>query len=52
MMQMMFFFGIERTTDDRRAVIERSDFKAAWARYIRAIKQHRREGRNIVYLDG
>ena len=44
-------FCWRRTTDDRRVVIERTDSKAARARYIRTIKQHRREGKHIVYLD-
>ena len=44
-------FCWRRTTDDRRVVIERTDSKAAWACYIRAIKQHRRDGKNIIYLD-
>ena len=44
-------FCWRRTTDDRRVIIERTDSKAARARYIRTIKQHRSEGKNIVYLD-
>ena len=44
-------FCWRRTTDDRRVIIERTDSKAARARYIRTIKQHRSEGRHIVYLD-
>lgn len=49
LLQMGFCW--RRTTDDRRVVIERTDSKAARARYIRAIKQHRSEGKQIVYLD-
>ena len=49
LLQMGFCW--RRTTDDRRVVIERTDSKAARARYIRAIKQHRRDGKTIIYLD-
>ena len=44
-------FCWRKTTDDRRVIIERTDSKAARARYIRTIKEHRREGKRIVYLD-
>ena len=44
-------FCWRRTTDDRRVVIEKTDSKASRARYIRAIKQHRKEGKIIIYLD-
>ena len=41
-------FCWRRTTDDRRVVIEKTDSKAARAKYIRTIKQHRRDGKHIV----
>ena len=44
-------FCWRRTTDDRRVVIEKTDSKASRARYIRAIKQHRQDGKNIIFLD-
>lgn len=49
LLQMGFCW--RRTTDDRRVVIERTDSKAARARYIRAIQQNRAEGKTIIYLD-
>ena len=44
-------FCWRRTTDDRRVVIEKTDSKAARARFIRAIKQYRQQGKQIIYLD-
>ena len=44
-------FCWRRTTDDRRVVIEKNDAKAARARYIRTIKEHRKDGKHIVFLD-
>ena len=44
-------FCWRRTTDDRRVTIEKTDTKAARARYIRAIKQHRQDGKHIIFLD-
>ena len=41
---------LEKKANDRRVVVERTDSKAARARYIRTIKQHRREGKKL-YLD-
>lgn len=44
-------FTWRRTTNDRKALIEKPDIREKRISYLKALKQYREQGRPIIYLD-